>query len=71
MTTLAERMEREADLRGRREMVLVLFDAKFGGLSEPDRARVEAGSKEDYRRWSRRLLSADSLEQVFASDPLD
>ena len=71
MKSFAERMFPEALTQGRREMLLEQLDARFGRIPETDRKRIEEGSKADYQRWAKRLLFADSLEQVFAGEPLE
>jgi hypothetical protein len=59
MTTYEQGM-----LAGRREMVLVQLEAKFGLLSPTVRQRVEALDPEELRQLIRNLLKAQSLKEL-------
>ncbi|MEM7356205.1 MAG: DUF4351 domain-containing protein, partial [Acidobacteriota bacterium] len=54
---------------GRREgelaLVSRLLERKFGSLSPTVRRRVEGATQGQILRWSERLLTADSLAEVF------
>lgn len=51
---------------GRRELLLELLEFRFGELPEAVSLRVSAADDADLGRWSRQLLQAQRLEDVFA-----
>lgn len=79
MTTLAERWmaegRAEGETRGRaegrtegqREVLLQLLSLKFGELPASARERVAGAGEAELTHWAARVLSADSLEAVFAT----
>lgn len=52
--------------QGNRDFFLNLLRGKFGAVPPDAAARVESADVETLSRWSIRLLSADSLDEVFA-----
>ena len=58
------RLKGEAD--GRRALLLELLEARFGKLSAEVTARVDQAGPEELSRWARQILTADSLQAVFA-----
>jgi flagellar biosynthesis/type III secretory pathway protein FliH len=52
---------------GRREMLLDLLRERYGALPDAAVARVNAASLEELQGWSKRVLSAPSLDDVFAA----
>jgi hypothetical protein len=50
---------------GEAAMLLLLLEDKFGPVPEQVRAQVEAANPESLLRWSRRVLRAESIEDVF------
>jgi flagellar biosynthesis/type III secretory pathway protein FliH len=52
--------------KGRREMLLEMLQLRFGALPEAVRQRVTAADDAELGRWSRQLLQAQRLEDVFA-----
>jgi hypothetical protein len=56
----------EGDLRGRRAMFRELVQEQFGELSAADSRRIEQGSIEQIRAWTKRLRRATSCDEVFA-----
>ena len=72
--TAAERLRQEGRREGRQEkaveMVLRQLRIRFGTLSDAVERRVRGGTEAELERWSERLLVAESLEQVFADEPL-
>jgi hypothetical protein len=49
---------------GEANILLLLLEDKFGPLPEQVRAQVEAAKPESLLRWSRRLLKAESIDEV-------
>jgi predicted transposase/invertase (TIGR01784 family) len=60
----------EGRQEGERRLVLRQLRRRFGELPEALRERVEAAQCEELERWSDRLLSAGSLDEVFAEEPV-
>ena len=56
--------------KGRKEgeitLLLRLLENRFGPLDEHIRPRLEAADTEQLLRWGERVLSADSLDEVFS-----
>src|SRR5690606_30583233 len=50
--------------RGRVDTLLSLLQLKFGDIDEARREQIASASLEELERWSRRILSATSLEEV-------
>lgn len=57
---------REVQLAGERAVVLRQLTKRFGPLSEETQERVEQADLATLDRWAERLLSAQSLEEVFS-----
>ena len=51
---------------GQAELVLKLLSSRFGSLPEALIAKVQGAANEDLQRYAERLLSAGSLDDVFA-----
>jgi predicted transposase YdaD len=72
MASVAEQLQEEGErrglVRGRREMLLALLTARFGELPKPALARVTAATIEQLDGWAKRVLSAQTLADVFGSD---
>jgi hypothetical protein len=51
----------------RREVLVDLLQIRFGGVDSTVRARIDRGSLDELLAWLRRVVTADSLEDVFAS----
>ena len=62
--TSIERLSRQ---EGRREIVLSQIEERFGPLDDSIRKTVEQASGEQIFRWAKRLLSASSLDEIFAT----
>jgi hypothetical protein len=64
------RIRAEGHAAGRREgeaeVLLRLLRARFGALPEDVTARLNAADAETLLRWSERVLSASTLDEVFA-----
>jgi len=62
----------EGRQEGRREgqvdLLLRLLTLRFGGLADTTTERVQQAADADLTRWADRVLSAASLDQVFADD---
>lgn len=57
----------EGRVEGERGLLLKLVTLKFGAPSDAVEARVAAAALEDVERWAERILTASSLEEMFAS----
>ena len=70
--TGAEKLRAEGRAEGRAEkaaeLVLKQLTLRFGPLAESTVARVRAASVEQLDGYAERVLTAQSLEQVFSSD---
>ena len=60
--TTAEKLRVE----GRRETLLEMLEERFGVPSEETRVRVEGATLAQLKAWTRQILSASALEEVFA-----
>lgn len=68
--TSIERLGRqEGRQEGQANMLLSLLTVKFGPLGEVDRQRVLDADAQSLLKWSTRLLSARSCEEVFGTGP--
>ena len=56
----------EGEARGRAEILLKQLALKFGPLSDAHIAQVQASSVEELELYAERVLTADSLDAVFA-----
>ena len=56
----------EGEARGKAELLLKLLGLRFGTTSEPTRAQVEAATVEQLDSWAERVLTAKTLEEIFA-----
>ena len=59
---------KEGHDEGRASLLVEQLTHRFGPLSGEVIARIEAGKPSDLGRWSLRVLSAGSLDEVFAED---
>ena len=62
------RGEAKGKVRGKAEIVLKLLRLRFGDLPEEVKARVAQASLEELEIWIERVLTAESLDAVFAED---
>lgn len=53
---------------GRRGLLIELLEERFGTLPAEVVARVEQASPEEISTWGRRILTADSVQAVFAAE---
>ena len=69
MTTFAERHEEKGRQEGRQEgeaeVLLSQLEAKFGQVGPAERQRVWGADTATLRHWSLRILTAESLSEVF------
>ncbi len=66
--TSIERLARqEGHQEGLREVVLALFEEKFGPPDAPIRRLVEKASQEQILLWAKRILTASSQDEIFAT----
>lgn len=59
---------REGRLQERIELLEEMLPTKFGALDDSVRSRLYEANSEDLLRWGTRLLTAESLGDVFGSD---
>ena len=58
---------RQEGLRqGEAAVLMRLAERKFGPLSEANRRRIDEADSDTLLRWSERILSAQTLDEVFA-----
>ena len=57
----------EGRAEGERGLLLKLVTLKFGTPSDDVQARVAGAALEDVERWAERILTASSLDEMFAS----
>ena len=62
---LKQGLERGLEL-GRREMLLDQLRERFGALPDAAVARVTTAGLADLQAWSKRVLTAPGLDEVFA-----
>lgn len=66
--TSIERLGRqEGHQEGLREVVLTQLEEKFGPLDTPILRRVEKASQEQVLLWAKRILTASSQDEIFAT----
>lgn len=56
---------RQGKRQGEATIVLKLLQLKFGALDSSTRSRVRRAEPADLERWAQRLLTADTLDEVF------
>lgn len=56
----------EGRYQGRAELLLRLLAARFGPVTAAVEARISSGSATDLERWAVAVLTAGTIEQVFA-----
>lgn len=64
----AQQKKEEGRAEGRRGLLLKQLTLKFGAPTAEVEARVAEASIEETDRWAERILTAGSLEEVFADD---
>ncbi len=66
--TSIERLGRqEGRQEGLREVVLALFEEKFGPPDAPIRRLVEKASQEQILLWAKKILTASTQDEIFAT----
>jgi flagellar biosynthesis/type III secretory pathway protein FliH len=60
--------EARGKAEGKAELLLSMFEMKFGSLSDEARARIESASAEEILRMSARLLTSVTPADVFLLD---
>ncbi len=66
--TSIERLGRqEGHQEGQREIVLALFEEKFGPPDAPILRLVEKASREQILLWAKKILTASSQDEIFAT----
>jgi predicted transposase/invertase (TIGR01784 family) len=71
--TLAEQFREEGRrqgvqkgaLRGARSVLLKQLHTRFGAISDETVARLDAATSDDLERWAVRIITVDSLDEVF------
>ncbi|MBF6455149.1 transposase [Nocardia cyriacigeorgica] len=64
--TTAERIEARGEARGRAEILILVMTEKFGPLPTAITDRVRTADLADLRRWTSRVLKAETVDEVFA-----
>ena len=64
MQTFIDRYIEQGRQEGEAALLLCLIEDKFGPPSEAIRQRIAAADADTLLRWSKRLLTADSLDTV-------
>jgi hypothetical protein len=57
--------------KGQHELLLGLLEERFGALPAAVTRRVARGNLQDLERWSKRILKAASLDDIFAASRRD
>ena len=65
MQTFIDRYEQKGIQLGEAKVLLRQIELKFGTVSEQDRQRIESADAETLLIWSERVLTAESLTEVF------
>lgn len=66
--TSIERLGRkEGRQEGLQEVILALIEEKFGPPDAPIRHRVEQASQEQILMWAKKILTASSQDEIFAT----
>ncbi|BDT87870.1 hypothetical protein FMUAM8_36340 [Nocardia cyriacigeorgica] len=66
IVTTAERLMAQGEVRGQREVLLRLLGVKFGQLPPGVVSAVRAADPGQLLVWDPRILTASTLEDVFA-----
>ncbi len=53
--------------RGEARILTALLRLRFGDLSDPVRQRIDSADADTLLRWSERVLTAQTLEEVLAA----
>lgn len=61
----AVRAEARGAARARTEILVDLLGIKFGSIPRAVIRKIETGSREETRTWLRRIVTADTLDQIF------
>ncbi|MFZ5897393.1 MAG: hypothetical protein ACOY0T_40445 [Myxococcota bacterium] len=59
-------VRREGELKGRADMLVEQLTERFGELPAGVRERVQGANVDELRAWTSRVLTAASLDAVFA-----
>jgi hypothetical protein len=62
--TSIERLGRQ---EGQQEVILAQIEEKFGPPDAPIRRRIEKASREEILAWAKKILTASSQDEVFAT----
>ncbi|GIW93217.1 MAG: hypothetical protein KatS3mg110_1258 [Pirellulaceae bacterium] len=63
-----ERGRAEGLLEGERQVLLRLLQRRFGRLSRAVRQRIQQADSAQLLQWAERLLTAQSLSEIFDGD---
>ena len=61
------KVKNEGSAAGQRSILLSLLRARFGAVPSTISARLEAANTTELTQWAVRLLSASTIEDVFAT----
>jgi hypothetical protein len=63
--TMAEQLIQQGRVEGRVEIVEAILEQKFGALPPEYRQRLTSATEEQFARYCRRVLAAESLGDIF------
>jgi hypothetical protein len=63
--TIAEELRAEGEARGRADTLAQLLTLKFGALPTNARTMLRTASTEQLTRWTERVLTATTLDEIF------
>lgn len=69
VVTMYEQLVEEGRQEARTAVLFDLLAAKFGGVPERARERVRVAGADELKRWTMNVLTADTLDAVFAAQP--
>lgn len=64
--TGAERLIQQGELRGQQRMLMRLLQTRFESVSSEIEQRLRTASEAELDAWAERVLSASTIEEVFA-----
>ncbi len=59
---------RQDGLEAGREVLLEQLAQRFGEVPEPERKRIEQAELDDLKRWTKRVIPASTMADVFKSE---
>lgn len=65
METFIDRYIEQGLQQGEAELLLELLQEKFGTVSADQQQKIQAADRPTLRRWSKRLLHANSIHEIW------